>query len=98
MGEVLGSGVGYGSNVLTLSATLRKQFDQIGFIFERVERDPTEYIQRWTDLSFGLVGRKKINSFLINARLSGVYSKNYGWENDKNRFNFMGMMGVSYFF
>ena len=98
MGEVLGSGVGYGSNLLTFSAIFRKQFDQIGFIMERVERDPTEYIQRWTDLSFGLVGRKKINSFLINTRLSGIYSKNYGWENGKNRFNFMGMMGVSYFF
>jgi hypothetical protein len=98
MGEVLGSGVGYGSNLLTLSATLRKQFDQIGFIIERVERDPTEYEQRWTDLSFGLVGRKKINAFLLNARLSGIQSKNYGWENGKNRFNFMGMMGVSYFF
>ena len=98
MGEVLGSGAGYGTNLLTLSVVLRKGYDQIGFITERVERDPTEYIQRWTDLSFGLVGRKKINSFLINTRLSGIYSKNYGWENGKNRFNFMGMMGISYFF
>lgn len=98
MGEVLGSGVGYGSNLLTLSVVLRKEYDQIGFITERIERDPTEYLQRWTDLSFGFLGRKKINSFLLNTRLSGIYSKNYGWESNKNRFNFMGMLGVSYFF
>ena len=97
-GEILGSGVGYGSNLLTLSAVLRKGFDQLGLITERVERDPTEFEQRWTDMSIGLIGRKKINSFLLNTRLSGIVSKNYGWENGKNRFNFMGMMGISYFF
>ncbi len=97
-GEVLGSGIGYGSNLLSSSFMWRKGFDQLGFIAERIERDPTSNIQRWVDYSFGLLGRKKINSFLLNTRLSGIYSENYGWENGKNRFNFMGMMGVSYFF
>ncbi len=97
-GEVLGSGVGYGSNLLTFSATLRKGYNQIGLFSEKVERDPIRNINKWTDFSFGLLGRKKINSFILNTRLTGIHSQNYGWENGKHRFNFMGMLGISYFF
>jgi hypothetical protein len=98
MGEILGSGVGYGSNLLSFSGILRKEYNQFGFLFERIERDPTKNNERWTDLSFGLIGRKKINSFLLNGRITGIQSRNYGWDNAKNRFNFMAMIGVSYFF
>lgn len=97
-GEVLGSGVEQGSNVLTMSANLRKNFDQLGLIVEKIRNDRNSVETVWHDYSFGLIARKKVNSFLINTRLSGIYSKNYGWENGKNRFNFMGMMGLSYFF
>jgi hypothetical protein len=96
--QVLGSGVGFGANSFTASAILKKGYSQIGLIMERVQRDPTFYATRWTDLSLGLVGRKKINNFLINARLTGIQSISYAWEGNRDRFNVMGLIGVSYFY
>ncbi len=98
LGEVTGAGLESGSNLLTLSLNVRKGLNQIGFIFENINIERYFISSRWSYLSYGLIGRKKINAFMVNARLSGIQSKNYGWENGKNRFNFMGMMGVSYFF
>jgi hypothetical protein len=98
LGEVTGAGLESGSNLLTLSLNVRKGQNQIGFIFEKINIESQSNGSRWSYLSSGLIGRKKINAFMVNARLSGIHSKNYGWENGKNRFNFMGMMGVSYFF
>lgn len=96
--QVLGSGIGFGANAFTASFILKKGYNQLGLIMERVQRDPTYYSTRWTDLSLGLVARKKIDKFLINARISGIQTVNYGWEGDKNRFNIMALIGGSYFF
>lgn len=97
-GEVLGSGIGYGSNLLTNTIQYRNKYNLFGIVVEQLKRGPTFYNTKWSELSIGFIARKKVNSFLFNARLSGIQSKNYGWEDGKNRFNFMGMMGVSYFF
>ena len=96
--QVLGSGIGFGANAFTASFVLKKGYSQLGLIMERVQRDPTIYATRWTDLSVGLVGRKKIGSVLINTRISGIQTINYAWEVNKNRFNLMAMLGANYFF
>jgi hypothetical protein len=96
--QVLGSGIGFGANAFTVSIVMKKGYNQIGLIIERVQRDPKFYATRWTDFSLGIVGRKKINNFLLNTRISGIQSINYAWEGNKNRFNIMGLLGVSYFF
>ncbi|MFZ9695790.1 MAG: capsule assembly Wzi family protein, partial [Chitinophagaceae bacterium] len=48
-GQILGSGIGYGSNSLITTATLRKGPNFLGFVFERVQRDPNVHTERWTD-------------------------------------------------
>jgi hypothetical protein len=96
--QVLGSGIGFGANAFTASFVLKKGYSQLGLIIERVQRDPTYFAARWTDLSMGLVARKKIGSVLINTRVSGIQSINYAWEGNKNRFNLMAMLGANYFF
>ncbi len=97
-GQTLGSGIGFGSNALVFSTTLRNRYDQLGFIFSYVQQDPVSNEVRWSDYQFGLQGRKKINSFLFNMNLNTIRSRNYAWQKAANRFNFMGMLGVSYFF
>ena len=97
-GQTLGSGIGFGSNSLVFSTTLRKKYDQLGFVFTYVQQDPVSNIVRWSDYQIGLQSRKKIKSFLLNINLNTIFSKNYAWKQDANRFNFMGMMGISYFF
>lgn len=97
-GQVLGSGIGYGSNVITLSASIRERLDSYGFIFERVQKNPIENNVRWKDMTLGFIGRKRLGQLLVNVRVSGILSKNYAWVQNKDRFNLMTMFGASYFF
>ena len=98
LGQILGSGIGFGSNALTVSTNIRKKYDQLGLVLGYVQQNPRAYSIYWNDYYLGIQTRKKVNSFLFNIHANAIFSKNYAWEQDKNRFNFMGMMGLSYFF
>jgi hypothetical protein len=65
---------------------------------ERIENDPfpIDHACRWTDYSVGLTGQCNYQRFLFSVRLQGIQSTNYGWELNTNRFNFHGVVGVSY--
>jgi hypothetical protein len=97
-GQILGSGFGFGNNAFSTNVTLRKKFDQLGLVFNLVQNNPVSNKVKWTDYQIGLQGRKKLNNFLINLQLNQIFSNNYAWQDEANRFNFMGMMGMSYFF
>ena len=97
LGQVLGSGIGFGSNAQIFSASLRKGYDKIGLLLERTQRDPNTHYTRWTDLSYGITGQYKLDKLLVNWRLSGVSSNNYGWKQNADRFNFLGMVGLNYY-
>jgi hypothetical protein len=64
---------------------------------ERTQRDPNTHSVRWTDLSYGIIGQYKIDRLLASWRLSGISSKNYGWKQDANRFNVLGMLSLNYY-
>jgi len=95
-GQILGSGIGYGSNSLITTATIRKGPDFLGMVFERVQRDPNVYAERWTDWGLGINFRKVIGSFWIQSKLMGVQSVNYGWVKDKNHYNFISVVSLNY--
>jgi len=95
--QIMGVGAGFGSNLQVFSATLNKGYNKIGILFERVQREPNTHTARWTDLSYGFTGQKKINKLLIAWRLSGVESKNYAWKQDASRFNILGMLSLNYY-
>ncbi len=97
-GQIMGNGVGHGAISGTASVLWRTKFNQIGIIYEHMQYDPDSYTYLWRDNAFSIISRKKLGSFLINTRATGILSKNYGWIDSKNRFNFMGMLGISYFF
>jgi hypothetical protein len=97
-GQSLGSGFGLGSNTFHFSAVMRNRFDQFGFVYSNSKKDPLRFATQWHEHLFSFNFRKKIHHFLINSDLGFLYSRNYGWDAGKNRFNFMGMMGLSYFF
>ena len=97
-GQVIGSGIGYGANAVTASASIRNNFDSYGFIFERVQKNPNENKIRWKDMSLGFIGRKRFGQLILNGRVNGILSKNYAWVQNKDRFNLMAMFGASYFF
>jgi hypothetical protein len=97
-GEVLGSGIGNGSNSIISSFIYRKKLNQFGLVFEKVNRNPISNPVQWHDISFGLINRLQLKNFLIQSRLSPIFSKNHGWSEGNNKASFMGMMGISYFF
>lgn len=96
-GETLGSGVGYGSDVLTFSSLFRKGLDNYGIKFQKINREPNVYQTNWSDFAITGMFRKKVKSTLLNFDLTGVRSQNYGWESNKRLFNFIGQFGFSYF-
>jgi hypothetical protein len=97
LGQVLGSGIGFGSNAQIFSSSLRRGYNKFGFLMERTQRDPNTHSVRWTDLSYGITGQYKIDRLLASWRLSGVSSKNYGWKQDAKRFNILGMLSLNYY-
>lgn len=97
-GEILGAGIGRGSNSIVSSFVYRNKLNQLGLVFEKVNRDPVSKTVQWHDISIGLLNRIQWKNFLINSRVSPIFSKNHGWSEGNNKASFMGMMGVSYFF
>ena len=96
-GQVLGSGIGYGSNAITVSGIIRKGLNQIGLVFEKVQKTPGYYASRWSDYGLGLTGRYQLHPVLLSYRISGIQSNNYGWVEGKDRFHAVGMLSVQYF-
>ena len=95
-GQILGSGIGYGSNSIITTALVRKGPDFWGLQLERVQRDPNVYTVRWTDWALGILARKSWGSFWMQTKLMGVQSVNYGWVKDKHHYNFSGSLSLNY--
>ena len=85
-------GTGY-----TNAAALNRGYKKIGILLERVQRAPNTHTVRWDDLSYGIIGQYKFEGLILSWRLSGVDSKNYGWKQDLNRFNFIGIISARYY-
>lgn len=96
--QIMGAGSGMGNNVLTVTTTWINGWKRMGVELERIENDPVAYLHtcRWTDYSVGVTGQYNYQRFLFSVRLQGIQSENYGWDLNKNRFNFHGVVGVSY--
>jgi len=96
--QIMGAGSGMGNNVLTITTTLINGWKSIGLELERIENDPLSinHASRWTDYAVGFTGQCNYQRFLFSVRLQGIQSANYGWELNKNLFNFHGVVGVSY--
>jgi hypothetical protein len=95
--QILGAGAGFGSNSQVFSVAVNKGYKKIGILLERVQRAPNTHTVRWSELSYGIIGQYKFDGLLLSWRLSGVDSKNYGWKQDLNRFNFIGMLSARYY-
>jgi hypothetical protein len=96
--QIIGAGSGLGNNVFTVTTTWIDGLKRIGLELEKIQNDPivTDHINQWTDYSVGLTGQYNYNRFLFSLRLQGIQSENYGWDLNKNRFNFHGILGINY--
>lgn len=86
-GQVLGAGIGPGSNVQTANIAWVRGFKQIGFELERfVHNEDFFYMyvadirRSWVDFGWSLYGEWDINRVFAYARIQRVHSYNYRHE------------------
>ena len=87
MGQVLGAGIGPGSNLQTINISWGKSLKLFGIQFERyVHNNDYHYDvikdirNNWVDLSAALLGDWDYKNLLFNARFVVVQEKNYEWQ------------------
>ena len=87
LGQILGAGIGPGSNLQTINISWVKSLKMIGIQFERfVHNNNYHYVvvkdirSNWVDLSAGLLGDWDYKNLLFNARFEFVREKNYEWQ------------------
>lgn len=87
LGQVLGAGIGPGSNLQTLNISWGKSLKLFGIQFERFVHDNDYHYDvikdirdNWVDLSAALLGEWDYKNLLFNARFVVVQEKNYEWQ------------------
>jgi len=85
-GQLLGAGIGPGSNLQTISISWVKSLKTVGIQFERFMhnsdffntsiKDPR---MNWADISAGLLANWNYKNLLFNAKLEAIRSMNYQW-------------------
>lgn len=86
-GQLMGAGIGPGSNLQSINLSWIKGIKQIGFQFERylhnndlfyqVVSDIKDYRKHWVDMSYSLLGRWDYKNLIINTDLTMVRNMNY---------------------
>lgn len=104
--RIIGTGVGMGSNMQTINATLISGFKKTGILFQRIIHDPNpDYGNlsssglrdvKWEDLSIGFIFQQQIKRITINAQLNAISSTNYAWKQGDNPINIHGFLNMIY--
>jgi hypothetical protein len=86
-GQMLGAGIGPGSNLQTLSLAWGKDLNKIGFSLERFVHNNDLYYQfsnnsrgHWVDINIAFSGQYNWKNFLLSASLEGIRSFNYEYK------------------
>jgi hypothetical protein len=87
-GEMLGPGVGPGSNVQTLETSWIRGMKKIGIRWERLNRHQDVYVRvfndpsengRWVDYSARLLGDWQWKNLIVSSSVNLIYSLNPNW-------------------
>ncbi len=107
-GEVLGAGIGPGGNFAALNVAWVKSLNRFGFQLERYEHNgdlgARHSYGEWIDFAFSGVADRVYKDFIISAKLQGIQSQNYQWNDGLNGrpkqdiFNLNAEVGIIYRF
>lgn len=105
-GQVLGAGVGSGSNLLTLDVNWIDGWSRLGLQFERYSHNNTLYdreltLERgeynpWVDFCLTAKFDQEFKRFIFNSQLTYINSSNYQWVPQGSQNNFQIRVGVLY--
>lgn len=103
MGQVIGAGIGPGSNSQTLDVSLWKQTDVFGIQIERYSHNLDfaydaykDYNRKWVDLNMNVYVFKQINKIGINCRFTHSMVRHYQWQLPNNKNNFQIQLSFQY--
>ncbi len=108
LGQVIGAGIGPGSNSQSIGLNWIKEINKFGVILERVAWNNDFYFDafsptrnfntHWVDLSINLNKSWRRKDFIYNANLSLIRSLNYQWVTKEDVSNLHAGFSVSYLF
>ena len=96
-GQVLGAGIGPGSNVQSLSIGWNRGLKHIGFEMERFVHQgdffysaTSDFRRKWVDFGFNTVAEWDIDRFVVQGKFTYMYAYNYQYEMDLPQQNWKG--------
>ena len=94
--QIMGVGAGLGANVQTLQLSRYKKERMLAVSFEHVERKPYLMTNAWNDWVIGIQHKRRYEKLFVDAQLQFVNSKNYAWEQGRNKVNLFARLGLTY--
>jgi hypothetical protein len=95
--QVIGAGAGYGVNMMTLRYKLFSPIYRVEISYDNIKRRPEWNRPKWVDRSIGIgFCFNKIYGLQLSLQNNLVFSKNYAWEKQINRFNLFTRLGITY--
>jgi hypothetical protein len=102
-GEVLGAGIGPGSNLQTLDFSVWEKDKVWGIQVERYAHNMdffydayTDYNPKWVDLALNTYAYRKYGNLGIQAKLNTSYMRNYQWQLGNNKLNMQFQLSLQY--
>jgi hypothetical protein len=93
-GQVLGAGIGPGSNLQTFDVAFIRPSTVAGFTIERYAHNMDyfydafkTYNSKWVDVHFGGYYQRRIKQYALSAKLNFALIRNYQWVLDKVKLN-----------
>lgn len=108
LGQVIGAGIGTGSNSQSFGFNWLKETKQLGVLLERVVRNndfyynaftaSRNYQSHWVDISLNISKPWYYKRFIYTANLSLIKTYNYHWEEENDVNNIQFNVSASYLF
>ncbi|WP_281322429.1 capsule assembly Wzi family protein [Flavobacterium aestivum] len=102
-GQVLGAGIGPGSNLQTLDFSVWEKDKVWGIQVERYAHNMdfyydayTDYNHKWVDLGLNTYAYRKFGNLGIQAKLNLSKMRNYQWQLDNNKLNVQFQVSLQY--
>jgi hypothetical protein len=102
-GEVLGAGIGPGSNLQTLDFSVWEKDQVWGIQLERYAHNMdyyydayTDYDHKWVDLRLNTYAYKKFGDLGIQAKLNFAQMRNYQYQLENNKINVQFQLSLQY--
>ena len=108
MSQVIGAGIGPGSNSQTLELSLWKKNEVWGIQCERFSHNLDfaydvytdysigEYNRKWVELLFSAYGYKNFGKFTVNGKIGTSINRHYQWQIPNNKNNYQLQVALQY--